>query len=408
MRVLFSAVLQPSHYFPLVPLGWALRGAGHEVRVAHQPALTRYVRESGLASVVVGSDMRIDPKLRGKAKESQDSWERHGRGAGTSGNASRRPAQEGQNHHNRIAFSLFADATERMAPDLIDFARYWKPDLIVFDWQCYAAHLAAEVLGIPSVRHQSAGPDYAAGIAGWRDLEKETLGDIYRKHGIDGVEPEGRFTIDPCPPSLQYELPSARRYLPTRFVPYNGNGRVEDWMWQRSWKPRVALTVGGAYFWMMGSLDPVRRFIDLLANRDVEIIAPVPQGGAETLGDVGLDVRIVENLPLELFLPSCDLIINHGGSGTVGTAVANGVPQIISPPTSMGDPPFHNAERIAGAGAGAEVDIFTDSTEEVRAAVEAVITTSSYRAAAGRLAVEVLTRPAPAALVGDLEDAALG
>lgn len=398
MRVLMSAVLQPSHFFPLVPLGWALRAAGHDVRVAHQPCLSPFVEAAGLSSVIVGTDMQLDPKTQQHADT-----EMRTRKAGST-----RPTAAEQERHTRATLRLFAGAAGLMAEELVEFARTWAPDLVVFEWQAYAAHLAAEVLGIPSVRHQFAGPDYEAGVPGWRAMEQEALDALYRSHGVAQVAPDGVFTIDPCPPNLQFDLPAQRRYLPVRYVPYNGNGRVEDWMHQRTGKPRVALTLGGTYLWMMGNLSPVQAFIDALSELDMEIIAAVPRGGADIVATTNPDVRVVENVPLELFLPSCDAVISHGGTGTFATALAHGVPQIISPPSSMGEPPFHNAQRITAAGAGAQVDIHTDPPSRIREVVGAVAGEASYKAAAQLLADEVRKRPLPLELVPDLEAAAAG
>ncbi|WP_017537048.1 nucleotide disphospho-sugar-binding domain-containing protein [Nocardiopsis halophila] len=409
MRILFGAVLQPSHFYPLVPLAWALRNAGHEVRVAHSPALAPHVRESGLASVVAGSEMRIDPALRSEAKRSQSSWAEGNGGAASDGQRASRPAPGDQQHHNRVAFSLFRAAAEDMVPDILEYCRHWTPDLVVFDWQCYGAHLAAEVLGIPSVRHQSSGPDYAAGVADWPELEAEALRELYGRYGVDRVDPGGAATVDPCPSVLQYDLPSSRTYLPMRFLPYNGNGDLQEWMVRKEpGRPRIALTVGGAYFWMMGSVDPVQWFGDALADEDLEIIATVPKGSAATLGEAPPGMRVVENLPLEFILPTCDAIINHGGSGTVSSALAFGVPQIISPPAAMGDPPFQNAERLAAAGAGVEVDVHVDPAEKLRTTLSGVLSDPAYRAAARKLSDQIRERPAPADLVAPLEEIALG
>ncbi|HZN74657.1 MAG TPA: glycosyl transferase family 28, partial [Micromonosporaceae bacterium] len=47
MRVLFTTFAWPSHYFPMVPLAWALQAAGHEVRMTSQPELLPTMRRSG-------------------------------------------------------------------------------------------------------------------------------------------------------------------------------------------------------------------------------------------------------------------------------------------------------------------------------------------------------------------------
>src|SRR4051812_47073841 len=57
MRVLVTCWAWPSHYLPLVPLLWALRAQGHEVRVATQPALARAVTDSGQVFVQAGQDV---------------------------------------------------------------------------------------------------------------------------------------------------------------------------------------------------------------------------------------------------------------------------------------------------------------------------------------------------------------
>src|SRR5262245_27414949 len=57
MRVLMTSWAWPSHYLPMVPLGWALRAAGHEVRVASQPALGQVITDSGQVAVATGPDL---------------------------------------------------------------------------------------------------------------------------------------------------------------------------------------------------------------------------------------------------------------------------------------------------------------------------------------------------------------
>ena len=41
---------------PMVPLAWALRAAGHDVRVAVQPSFAATVTSAGLTAVPVGRD----------------------------------------------------------------------------------------------------------------------------------------------------------------------------------------------------------------------------------------------------------------------------------------------------------------------------------------------------------------
>lgn len=54
MRVLLVPLAASPHFFVQVPLVWALRAAGHEVRVASQPDLMDTVTAAGLPATPVG------------------------------------------------------------------------------------------------------------------------------------------------------------------------------------------------------------------------------------------------------------------------------------------------------------------------------------------------------------------
>jgi UDP:flavonoid glycosyltransferase YjiC (YdhE family) len=56
VRVVVASLAEKTNFLSLVPLAWALRAAGHEVRVASQPALEPVVRETGVPFVAVGRD----------------------------------------------------------------------------------------------------------------------------------------------------------------------------------------------------------------------------------------------------------------------------------------------------------------------------------------------------------------
>ena len=54
MRILLVTSALASHYFAMVPFGWAARVHGHEVTVATTPDLVPVVRDSGLPGVARG------------------------------------------------------------------------------------------------------------------------------------------------------------------------------------------------------------------------------------------------------------------------------------------------------------------------------------------------------------------
>src|SRR2546430_4086138 len=56
MRVLFVPWGQTTHWFHMVPLAWAFRAAGHEVRIVAQPGVVAAVAASGLTATHVDRD----------------------------------------------------------------------------------------------------------------------------------------------------------------------------------------------------------------------------------------------------------------------------------------------------------------------------------------------------------------
>ena len=55
VRVMMTVPSAEARLHHLVPLGWALRTAGHEVLVAGRPTVTETITWTGLAAVAVGA-----------------------------------------------------------------------------------------------------------------------------------------------------------------------------------------------------------------------------------------------------------------------------------------------------------------------------------------------------------------
>ncbi len=59
MRVLFTTFALPGHFFPLVPLAWGFRSAGHEVLVATSDEFVSTAVRSGLPVASCGKPGRF-------------------------------------------------------------------------------------------------------------------------------------------------------------------------------------------------------------------------------------------------------------------------------------------------------------------------------------------------------------
>ena len=105
------------------------------------------------------------------------------------------------------------------------------------------------------------------------------------------------------------------------------------------------------------------------------------------LGPISANVTVERWVPQREALADAALVVCHGGSGTTLGALAAGLPLVLLP---MFSDQFPNADAVAAAGAGVVTD-----PGGLRAAIETVLATPSYRAAAERIAQELRSAPAP-------------
>nr|WP_239522704.1 nucleotide disphospho-sugar-binding domain-containing protein [Geodermatophilus sabuli] len=109
-----------------------------------------------------------------------------------------------------------------------------------------------------------------------------------------------------------------------------------------------------------------------------------------------LGVRTSDWLPFPLVFPAAAGVVHHGGAGTVLTALAAGVPQLVV--RGAGDRRT-NAEYVAARGAGLAVDL-EHLTGEL---LQRLVGDPALRAAAGEVAAEIAAMPHPAEVVPALE-----
>ncbi|MFF3488490.1 activator-dependent family glycosyltransferase [Streptomyces sp. NPDC002701] len=415
MRVLITCFAHNTHYHNLVPLAWALRAAGHEVRVASQPALTEVVNGSGLTADPVGDLDSITelmtriagdptPYQRGldfvETRHQPFGWE-HALGQQTMMTA--------------LSFApLNGDTT---IDDLVDLARSWRPDLIVWEPFTYAGAIAAHVTGTPHARVLW-GPDVILNaraqfldlmarrpaelredpMAEWLTWTLERFGITPDAAAIENIV-TGDLTIDPAPASLR--LPVGGEVLPMRYVPYNGPSVVPDWLRTPPARPRVCLTLGVSARETFGrDAVPFEDLLHALGDIDAEIVATLDASQLTDRDALPGNIRVVDFVPLDALLPSCAAIVHHGGAGTCSTATLHGVPQVVV--GALWDAPL-KARLHAEAGAGIELPPDKLDAATLRAAIVRAVGDPALAAGARRLRAEALADPSPAAVVTRLE-----
>jgi UDP:flavonoid glycosyltransferase YjiC (YdhE family) len=386
MKVLFTSWATPGHFAPLVPLGWALRAAGHEVLVATHPAETEPVVRAGLPALPVGPDVDMFGVLRAKRhSESRQAY-------------LCADTREGKDYRGILdAAEAVADL---IADDLVSFCRTWQPDIVVYEPAALAGPLVARVLGIPAVRTLWT-CDFTAPVNGF---PVTISGPLVDRFGLDELDTAGDLTLDPCPPSLQVVDDLPRQ--PIRYIPYNGPARQPGWLREPLQRRRVCVTWGTSLHAIGAQrMLHVPRIVNALGAVDAEVVVAILDAHLDLFPDLPGNVRAIGPVPLHLLLPTCDAIVHQGGGGTLMTALAAGVPQVVVP--SIADQIF-NAGHVAASGAGVHVPGGEDVNEEdVLAATIEVLDQPGYRRAAEALRTEHLARPTPAEVVPVLEQLAL-
>lgn len=432
MKVLFVPWALSGHYFPMVPLVWAFRSAGHEVRVATQPGAAEVVRKSGMTVAEVGkgydfiADMREMfassrsqlPMARGiiSADLRKDLRNGSSPAAPPAPPVPAEPTAEQQAIAQQQAAAAaqsakdlremlyskiapFARAGVAMADDLVALAKAWRPDLVIADPFVMAAPLAASHAGAALV-HSLWGPALqrqigifpVSGMPG--HLWPGDLVRVYEKHG---VEPRAEFaaaTVDPCPERLQFPVIPDR--IPVRYVPYNGSGDWPDWVLAPSARQRVCVTWGTLTTLLVGEDSfKVPGIVTALADMGVEVVATLTAADRDRLGTPPAGVRVVTGLPLHLLLHSCDAIVHQGGAGTTLTAASFGVPQVI---VSGAMDQLTCGVKLEAAGAGRSLGWADVGTTTFTEAVSAVLSDDTVRKSAAGLREEIAAQPSPAAV----------
>jgi UDP:flavonoid glycosyltransferase YjiC (YdhE family) len=111
------------------------------------------------------------------------------------------------------------------------------------------------------------------------------------------------------------------------------------------------------------------------------------------------NVRTTSWLPFPAVLPAAAGIVHHGGAGTVLTALAAGVPQLVV--RGAGDRRV-NAELVAARGAGIAADLGDLSP----ALLDRLVSDAELTARAREVAAEIAAMPSPAELVPRLTEIA--
>ncbi|MEU0562285.1 nucleotide disphospho-sugar-binding domain-containing protein [Dactylosporangium sp. NPDC006015] len=405
MRVLFSVSSWPTHYSSMVPLGWALQAAGHELRVLCAPSQTAAVAGAGLPPVPLlgGMEVAVHNRLSYVREALAGQWPypwtplHPVTGAQMSTLDGFDAAA-----YARTDGARFAEASAAGHDAAVAFAREWRPDLVVHDPVSTEGLLAALAAGVPAILALW-GPVGTHEAPPVRILPDD-LGDSFARHGFGPFGPDLiRHVLDPCPDEVAPPVGGER--LPVRYVPYNGPG-VPPPRQPRGGRKRVCVTWSTALSTMTGPRSyALPAIVEALAGLGVEAVLTATREDAEALGPVPPGVRLLERCPLYALLPDCDAVVHHGGAGSAMTAMVTGTPQLA---ITFASEQACLAGRMAAAGAGLHLPGHTATAETIAATVAALLDNSAHQRAATALRRAAVSRPTPVELLPRLEKLAAG
>jgi glycosyltransferase (activator-dependent family) len=413
MRVLFATYPENTHFMAMAPLAWALRTAGHEVRVASQPKFADIITQAGLTAVPVGPNRDLRQIM---ARD--ENWFRIGlNGMPVPYDSVDWPADRVTWSYLKDGYDIQVPMWHRMCnvplvPDLVEFARAWQPDLVIWEASTYAGAIAAAACGAAHARILFSVDGFGVARERFLDLNTEQpaaergdplaewLASYGPRYGFEFSEEliTGQFTISLVPPSLGVQ--AGLHYLPVRHIPYAGRAVVPSWLNSEPERPRVAITMGLSTGDLTGEAVDLPDIFTELADMDVEIVATLSQAAQRGIPSVPDNVRLVSYVPLHALIPTCTAVMHHGGFGTLLTTAVHGKPQLLLPWNNDG-PSF--AQKVAAQGAGLALHVFQGSGRPVKDRLTRILREPKFQLAADRLQAEVLAMPAPNEVIGDLE-----
>jgi UDP:flavonoid glycosyltransferase YjiC (YdhE family) len=374
VRVLFTNQPLSGHWHPLVPLAQALAAAGHEVAFASLPGFCSSMEAKGFRTFPVGAD------------ETEEETQQIGEKIANSNEQPRAFAA--------LRYLLAGIRADRMLPDMLDLISDWHPDVLVREHTELTACVAAERAGLPHVVFQ-----VGALVPWFMRAMSEPLNRLLASVGLSASEPADilfRYLMFyPRPLSLwNADLPIPPTLHTFRYTGFSqsGNEALPEWVAALDERPTVYATLGTV---VNERTDLLSAILDGLRQEPINLVLTVGRNGSpQDFGEQPPNVHIERYIPQNMLFPLCDLVVTHGGSGTMLDALSFGLPMVIIP--SFADQPV-NAQLCAKLGVARVVTpegrIEAELAQEIRAAAQDVLRNPTYRQNAQRLRKEMEDLP---------------
>ena len=407
LRIVVAAYADKAYFFGMVPTAWALRAAGHEVRIATQPSMAEAAAETGLTVVPVGGDHTLaEVVAHGREEPGESIFDLSEERPERLGEVNLRDAYE---DHVTWWWRL---VNEPMAEDLVAFCREWKPDLVLWEPSTYSGAIAAEACGAAHGRflwsidlfarlrglYRAADPDPAVpdALTAW-------LTEAAAAFGVDFSEDLvlGQFSVHQLPEALRLRELETGTHLSVRPVPYGGSAVLPAWAREEPEGRRVLVDWGSWSKSPEGAASFVD-VIDALMELEAEPVVLSPRSWEDALPALPPEIRVADTAAAHLLMGSCSLLVHGGGFDSFCNALVEGLPQFVVLNVDQFDGGLIT-RALQDRGALRSVSLASALSEGVDQHLAAVLDGPEVREAAERMRDETLSAPAPDQLVPALE-----
>lgn len=387
MRVLFCTTGGLGHILPLRPLARALHHRGHEIAWATAPDALPVLEGEGFDLFAAG------PTFEASRRQFRAAFVEASRFAGETLSAYTFP---------RLFGAVLAPA---MLKDMEWTGRRWRPDFVVHEPAALVAPLVCRQLGLRNVVH---GYGLRPPVE-YLENAMNFFGSYWQACGLEPPADGGLYShlsLDIAPSSLQL-LPASEDEGVFRFNSYRVAGAAPPALpadllaalqGPATRRPRIYVTFGTVFNRSPALVATARA----AAQVGGAVVVTIGAGGDPgCLADLGTQVHVRRFVEQAALLPHCDVVVSHGGAGTLLGAAAHGVPHLVLPQAADH---FRNARAIVSAHAGRSIDPERQTVALVASALTAVLEGGALAIGATALAQEMAAMPDAVAVAGRLED----
>lgn len=377
--MLFTSTAGAGHFGPMEPVAQACVRRGHDVLVTAPDSFADHVQRSGLS-------FHPFPDVPSEQMGAV---------------FARLPTLSTDEANRLVVGEIFGRLDAQAAlPAMLELVGQWRPDVVVRDPAEFASLVAAARFGVPQAQ-------VAIGLGSMLDLVSGVLDDPIRElERLAGVEPsegESRVGATPTMSSVPARLDGTTAGPMWRFrAPVSASEPSLPGSFGDPDAPLVYVTFGSvtATIGLFGEV--YQQAVRALSTMDVRVLLTTGTGyDLSRLGPLPANTLATQWWPQDSAMRETAVVVGHGGFGTMMSAAAAGVPQVVMPLFAADQ--YVNAERIEAAGAGRQLLGGPAQIDELPALIEEVLSERRYADAARQIAADIATLPDVSAMVDILE-----